>query len=135
MKRRALSVGAISLLLVLPCFAQLDQADRKLAREILQQLIEINTTDSVGNVSTASEAMAKRLRDAGFADRDIYFGGTEPDIFHGGTDKPVEVRVFDEVWVDGQEAAQSDMGQLLRDVGATAPQTHESGSGATQHDL
>ncbi len=75
MKRRALSVCAISLLLVLPCFAQLDQADRKLAHEILQQLIEINTTDSVGNVSTASEAMAKRLRDAGFADRDIYVGG------------------------------------------------------------
>jgi acetylornithine deacetylase/succinyl-diaminopimelate desuccinylase-like protein len=75
LKRRALSVCAISLLFVLPCFAQLDQADRKLAREILQQLIEINTTDSVGNVSTASEAMAKRLRDAGFADGDIYIGG------------------------------------------------------------
>jgi acetylornithine deacetylase/succinyl-diaminopimelate desuccinylase-like protein len=75
LKRRALSVSAISLLFVLPCLAQLDQGDRKLAREILQQLIEVNTTDSVGNVSTASEAMAKRVRDAGFADSDIYIGG------------------------------------------------------------
>src|ERR1700722_16767350 len=37
-----------------------------LAREIFQQLIEINTTDSVGNVTTAAEAMAVRLGDAGF---------------------------------------------------------------------
>jgi acetylornithine deacetylase/succinyl-diaminopimelate desuccinylase-like protein len=42
-----------------------------LSRAIFQELIEINTTDSVGNVTTASEAMAKRLRAAGFADSDI----------------------------------------------------------------
>ena len=41
------------------------EMDRQ-ARAILQQLIEINTTDSVGNVTAAAEAMAKRLRDAGF---------------------------------------------------------------------
>jgi acetylornithine deacetylase/succinyl-diaminopimelate desuccinylase-like protein len=34
-------------------------------------LIEINTTDSVGNVSTASEALARRFRDAGFPESDI----------------------------------------------------------------
>jgi acetylornithine deacetylase/succinyl-diaminopimelate desuccinylase-like protein len=55
--------------------AQLYEADRKFARDLLEELIEINTTDSVGNVSTASEAMAKRLRDAGFADSDIFIGG------------------------------------------------------------
>lgn len=68
---------ALSLRLALPTFshAQLYQADRKLARDLLQELIEINTTDSVGNVSTASEAIAKRLRDAGFADSDIFIGG------------------------------------------------------------
>ena len=55
--------------------AQLSQADRQLAREILKELIEINTTDSVGNVSTASEAMAKRLGSAGYADSDIFIGG------------------------------------------------------------
>jgi len=59
----------------LPAAAQLNQTDRQLAREILKELIEINTTDSVGNVSAASEAMAKRLRSAGYADSDIFIGG------------------------------------------------------------
>ncbi len=56
------------------CFAQGD--DTKLqSREIFKQLIEINTTDSVGNVTTATEAMAKRLRDAGFPDQDLVVAG------------------------------------------------------------
>src|SRR5437667_8191264 len=38
------------------------------AREIYKQLIEINTTDSVGNVTKAAEAMAARLKAAGFSD-------------------------------------------------------------------
>ncbi len=59
----------------MPSWAQLDQANRQLAHEILKELIEINTTDSVGNVTTASEAMAKRLRSAGYADSDIFIGG------------------------------------------------------------
>ncbi len=52
-----------------------DPATRKLAFDIFKQLIEINTTDSVGNVTTASEAMAKRLLDAGFAQKDIVIDG------------------------------------------------------------
>jgi acetylornithine deacetylase/succinyl-diaminopimelate desuccinylase-like protein len=46
-----------------------------LAREIFQQLIEINTTDSVGNVTTAAEAMASRLHDAGFTGNDVIVDG------------------------------------------------------------
>ena len=46
-----------------------------IAREIFQQMIEINTTDSVGNVTTASEAMAKRFREAGFAEQDVIVAG------------------------------------------------------------
>jgi acetylornithine deacetylase/succinyl-diaminopimelate desuccinylase-like protein len=38
-----------------------------LARAIFKQLIEINTTDSVGSTTVAAEAMQKRLLDAGFA--------------------------------------------------------------------
>jgi len=77
LKLRALLLCALFLRLALPTFshAQLYEADRKLARDLLAELIETNTTDSVGNVSTASEAMAKRLRDAGFADSDIFIGG------------------------------------------------------------
>jgi acetylornithine deacetylase/succinyl-diaminopimelate desuccinylase-like protein len=73
MKRRALLTFAI-----LTCFAaagavhaQLDDATKRLSHDIFKQLIEINTTDSVGNVTTAAEAMAQRLRDAGFPDSDI----------------------------------------------------------------
>ena len=77
MKPRALLLCVFSLLFAwaTPSHSQLNEADKKLARDLLQELIEINTTDSVGNVSTASEAMAKRLRDAGFADSDIFIGG------------------------------------------------------------
>ncbi|HXS97525.1 MAG TPA: M20/M25/M40 family metallo-hydrolase [Candidatus Limnocylindrales bacterium] len=51
--------------------AGLDDATRRLARDIFQELIEINTTDSVGNVTTAANAMSKRLLDAGFAPADV----------------------------------------------------------------
>ena len=55
--------------------AQLDDQTRQLAHDIFRQLIEINTTDSIGNITTASEAMAQRFRDAGFPDKDLYIGG------------------------------------------------------------
>jgi acetylornithine deacetylase/succinyl-diaminopimelate desuccinylase-like protein len=51
--------------------APLDEATHKLARDIFQQLIEINTTDSVGSTTVAAEAMAKRLLAAGFAAEDV----------------------------------------------------------------
>jgi acetylornithine deacetylase/succinyl-diaminopimelate desuccinylase-like protein len=56
-----------------------DDASNKLAREIFQQLIEINTTDSVGNVTAAAEAMAKRFRDAGFPASDVVVVGGPND--------------------------------------------------------
>lgn len=40
--------------------------EQRLLREIFQQLIEINTSDSVGNCTAAAEAMAARLKAAGF---------------------------------------------------------------------
>jgi acetylornithine deacetylase/succinyl-diaminopimelate desuccinylase-like protein len=55
--------------------AQIDDTTRQLAHDIFKQLIEINTTDSVGNVTTASEAMAQRFRDAGFPDSDLHILG------------------------------------------------------------
>ena len=47
------------------------------ARDIFQQLIEINTTDSVGNCTLAAEAMATRLKVAGFA-ADVQVLGPDP---------------------------------------------------------
>jgi acetylornithine deacetylase/succinyl-diaminopimelate desuccinylase-like protein len=55
--------------------AQIDDTTRQLSHDIFKQLIEINTTDSVGNVSTASEAMAQRFRHAGFPDSDLHILG------------------------------------------------------------
>jgi len=55
--------------------AQSPEETRHQAREILKQLIEINTTDSVGNVTTAAEAMANRLREAGFPEKDVIVAG------------------------------------------------------------
>jgi acetylornithine deacetylase/succinyl-diaminopimelate desuccinylase-like protein len=48
-----------------------DPATRALAHDIFKELIEINTTDSVGNTTAAANAMAKRLLDAGFAKADV----------------------------------------------------------------
>jgi acetylornithine deacetylase/succinyl-diaminopimelate desuccinylase-like protein len=48
-----------------------DDPNRQLARDIFQQLIEINTTDSVGSTTVAAQAMAKRLLDAGYPAADV----------------------------------------------------------------
>ena len=42
-----------------------------LAHDIFKQLIEIDTSDSTGNVTTAAEALAQRFRDAGFPGADL----------------------------------------------------------------
>ncbi len=44
---------------------------QRLARAIYQELIEINTVDSVGSVTKAAEAMAARFRAAGFPASDV----------------------------------------------------------------
>ncbi len=51
--------------------AQIDPGTRQLSYDIFKQLIEINTTDSVGSTTVAAEAMARRLRDAGFPASDV----------------------------------------------------------------
>jgi acetylornithine deacetylase/succinyl-diaminopimelate desuccinylase-like protein len=49
------------------------------AREIFKQLIEINTTDTpAGNVTTAAEAVAARLKAAGFPAADVQVLGPDP---------------------------------------------------------
>src|SRR5258707_6392928 len=57
-------------------------ADRQLARGIFRELVEINTTDSLGNTPRAARAMAQRLLTAGFpaADVRVLIG---PDAKHG----------------------------------------------------
>ena len=50
---------------------QAPEADRKLFREIYQELVEINTSDSVGDNTQAAQAMAARLKAAGFTDAEM----------------------------------------------------------------
>ena len=44
---------------------------QQLARDVYRELIEINTADSVGSVTRAAEAMARRFLAAGFPARDV----------------------------------------------------------------
>jgi acetylornithine deacetylase/succinyl-diaminopimelate desuccinylase-like protein len=83
----------ITLLAAVP---PLDGATRQMIRDIYKQLVEINTTDSVGNNTTAAEAMAARLRDAGFPAADVQMLAPDPRKgnlvvrLHGnGTKKPL----------------------------------------------
>jgi acetylornithine deacetylase/succinyl-diaminopimelate desuccinylase-like protein len=70
---------------------------QQLAHDIYKELIEINTSDSVGNTTTAANAVAKRFRDAGFPESDIFLGGPKPDKYNlvvryhgtGGGRKPL----------------------------------------------
>ena len=55
--------------------APLDPATQHLAHDVFKQLIEINTTDSVGSVTAAAVAMRQRLLDAGFPAADLVLAG------------------------------------------------------------
>jgi acetylornithine deacetylase/succinyl-diaminopimelate desuccinylase-like protein len=68
---------------------------QQLARDIFKELIEINTTMNIGSTK-AAEAMAARLKDAGFPESDLQLAGPRPQNmnlvvrFHGkGTLRPV----------------------------------------------
>jgi acetylornithine deacetylase/succinyl-diaminopimelate desuccinylase-like protein len=67
----------------------------RLAREVLAELVGIDTTHAVGSAK-ATEALAARFRAAGFAAADVFVGGPKPDKMnivvrlHGGSrGKPV----------------------------------------------
>ena len=53
----------------------LPASDRELVHQLFQQLIEINTTHSVGSVTKAAQAMRQRLLDAGFPSADLALAG------------------------------------------------------------
>ncbi|HUV68648.1 MAG TPA: M20/M25/M40 family metallo-hydrolase [Terracidiphilus sp.] len=78
-----LATVAVAACLSLSVFAQeslpaASAADRVLARSILNELIEINTTDTPrGNVTTATAAMRNRLLEAGFDAQDVQLLGPD----------------------------------------------------------
>jgi acetylornithine deacetylase/succinyl-diaminopimelate desuccinylase-like protein len=50
-------------------------SNQQLARDIYKELVELNTSVITGNITPAANAMAKRFRDAGFPEKDIFVGG------------------------------------------------------------
>ena len=53
-------------------------ADRQLAREIYKEMVEIRSGYTTGSTTPVAEAVAARLRAAGFPDSDIFVGGASP---------------------------------------------------------
>lgn len=74
---RILSTAAL-LLMAAPLAAQRADATKTLERDLLQQLIEINTSDSAGHTRDAAEAMQKRLIAAGLPAADVRVLGHLP---------------------------------------------------------
>jgi acetylornithine deacetylase/succinyl-diaminopimelate desuccinylase-like protein len=70
-------VRLVSVLFVFAVLAD-DSADNQLARDIFRELIEINTSDSIGDTTKAAQAMAVRLTDAGFPKADVQVLGPHP---------------------------------------------------------
>jgi acetylornithine deacetylase/succinyl-diaminopimelate desuccinylase-like protein len=86
----------LPLFTAIPALAQLDPQIKQLSHDIFKQLIEINTTDSVGSTTVAANAMAQRLLDAGFAKEDVLVlgpndrkGNMVARIHGTGTAKPI----------------------------------------------
>jgi acetylornithine deacetylase/succinyl-diaminopimelate desuccinylase-like protein len=61
----------LALALASPAAAQTLTPAQKQLREVYQELVEINTTDSAGDTTQAAKAMAAKLKSAGFSDADM----------------------------------------------------------------
>jgi acetylornithine deacetylase/succinyl-diaminopimelate desuccinylase-like protein len=64
--------------LVLAAQSDTLNAQEQFAREVYQELVQINTTASAGDTYQAAQAMAARLKAAGFPDEDIHVFQTAP---------------------------------------------------------
>lgn len=83
-RRSALRAVLLALVACLPSAlaaqTRATAADRALARDILRELIAIDTSEPNGNPRAASEVLAKRLIAAGFAADDVQIVGAEPRL-------------------------------------------------------
>ena len=91
---RALAIAAATLLVGMssPIHAQAPSAPvyvagrlnaaQQVARAVYKELVEINTSVTTGNVTNGAVAMAKRFREAGVPDSDIFIGGPRADKYN-----------------------------------------------------
>jgi acetylornithine deacetylase/succinyl-diaminopimelate desuccinylase-like protein len=82
MRKRFATVGLLGIMATSAAIAQSstswtppDAATKELALSIFRQIVDINSTDSVGSVTAVSKAMQQRFLDAGFPGADIFLGG------------------------------------------------------------
>jgi len=54
------------------------ESERQLARAIYKEMIEINSGFTTGTTTPVADAVAKRLKAAGFPEKDIFVGGASP---------------------------------------------------------
>jgi len=54
------------------------EADQRLAHDIYKEIVEIKSGFTTGATTPVAEALAKRLRTAGFPDSDLFIGGAIP---------------------------------------------------------
>src|SRR3954454_18763496 len=54
------------------------ESERQLAREIYQEMIAVKSGYTTGSTTPIAEAVARRLKAAGFADADVFVGGASP---------------------------------------------------------
>src|SRR5258708_39526540 len=76
----ALFAALVSILPVVsnPVAAEVLTAQQQFAFDIYKELVEINTVTATGDTARAAEAMAVRLRAAGFADADVHVFSPAP---------------------------------------------------------
>lgn len=80
------------------------EQDQKLAHDIYKQLVEIKSGYTTGSTTLVANAVAERLRAAGFPAADIFLGGASPNKFnivvryHGtGVRKPILLLAHEDV--------------------------------------
>ena len=54
------------------------ESERQLAREIYKEMVEIKSGYTTGATTPVAEAVARRLKAAGFPDTDVFVGGAIP---------------------------------------------------------
>lgn len=87
--RFALAVSALILGAALPAAGQARPSSvytpgaltpaQRVARDVYEELVEINTSVTTGNITAGAVAMARRFRAAGIPESDIFVGGPRPE--------------------------------------------------------
>jgi acetylornithine deacetylase/succinyl-diaminopimelate desuccinylase-like protein len=120
----ALSWASLGLVLAVASAATPPDADRQLAREIYKEMVEIRSGYTTGSTTPVAEAVAARLRAAGFPDSDIFVGGANPKKanlvvrYHGtGSLKPILLLAHTDVVEANREDWSTDPFQFIEKDG------------------